>query len=52
MIIVLRFLTYTSIVLGFIFGILLKDLRIIGIGIILGVLFWVLNLNKKYRNNE
>ena len=42
MTIILRVLTYISIVFGLLFGIILKDLRIIGIGIILSVLFWTI----------
>lgn len=42
-------LTYISIVFGLLFGIILKDLRIVGIGIILSVLFWMLEFYKNGR---
>ena len=38
----LLFLSYLSIVSGIILCIIFKDIKILGIGIILGVLFWTL----------
>ena len=38
----LLFLSYLSIVSGIILCIIFKNIRILGIGIILGVLFWTL----------
>lgn len=35
-------LSFVSVVAGLMFGILHKDLRILGTGIMLGVLFWTL----------
>lgn len=35
-------LSFVSVVAGLILGIITKDLRILGTGIILGVLFWTL----------
>jgi hypothetical protein len=50
--IIFQILTYFSIVIGVFFGILLKDIKILGIGIIFGVLFGVLDLASDKRKKQ
>ena len=47
-------LSFVSVVAGLMFGILHKDLRILGTGIMLGVLFWTLGFttDKQPKNNN
>ncbi len=40
-----KILTYLCTVIGLLLGILLKDLRILGIGLMLGIMFWALDFS-------
>ena len=42
---IFQILTYVCVVVGLGLGILLKDLRVLGIGIILGIMFWALDFS-------
>lgn len=50
--IIFLILSFISIVAGLIFGIINKDLRLLGIGVILGVLFWTLEFTMNKLTND
>lgn len=50
--IIFLILSFISIVAGLILGIINKDLRLLGIGVILGVLFWTLKFTMNKLTND
>jgi hypothetical protein len=50
--IIFLILSFVSVVAGLILGIITKDLRILGTGIILGVLFWTLGFTTPDKTDD